>query len=393
MNTNTTAIDDSLPRTSLNPAALASLVALAGDRAAAAEASRRLDPGVARAVVDCGFARHFVLSRWGGTEGNFTDYVRAVGEVSRADAATGWCAAVFASVARMAGYLPPEGQRFLWADGPDTLIAGALMPRGTAQRLNGGWRLSGKWPFISGIHYAAYTMVCCTVEDDAGNSEVRYLAVPASSYQIEPTWFNVGMSATGSDTLVLDDVFVPQERSFRREELLAGRPRTLAAACHRVPLTSVTGLSFAAPALGAARGALGEWSALAAAKRAAGGPGGGANLLYGTDGASSELTLARTAGELDSAQLLLERVAAVADRGDLSAEERVRAQRDCALAADIAVTAANRLMRAAGTRGQASADSLQRFWRDANSAAGHTVLQFEAAARAYAGQQWGPRPA
>src|SRR5579871_1353925 len=192
MNINTTAIDDSLPRTALNPAALADLVALAGDRAAAAEASRRLDPGVARAVVACGFARHFVPSRWGGTEGNFTDYVRAVGEVARADAATGWCAAVFASVARMAGYLPPEGQRFLWADGPDTLIAGALTPRGTVQRLNGGWRLSGKWPFISGIHYAAFTLVCCTVDD----SEVRYLAVPASSYQIEPTWFNVGMSAT-----------------------------------------------------------------------------------------------------------------------------------------------------------------------------------------------------
>jgi two-component flavin-dependent monooxygenase len=389
MDINTTAIDDSLPRTALSPAALADLVALAGDRAAAAEASRRLDPGVARAVVDCGFARHFVPSRWGGTEGNFTDYVRAVGEVARADAATGWCAAVFASVARMAGYLPPEGQRFLWADGPDTLIAGALTPRGTAQRFNGGWRLSGKWPFISGIHYAAFTIVCCTVDD----GEVRYLAVPASSYQIEATWFNVGMSATGSDTLVLDEVFVPQERSFRRDDLLTGRPRTPAAACHRVPLTSVTGLSFATPALGAARGALAEWSALAAAKRAAGNAGGGTNLLYGTDGVVSELTLARTSGELDSAQLLLERVAAAADRGELSAEERVRAQRDCALVADIAVTAANRLMRAAGTRGQASADSLQRFWRDANSAAGHTVLQFDAAARAYAAQQWGPRPA
>jgi len=356
---------------------------VAAERSAQAEGNRRLDPQTVAAIADAGFMRHFVPARMGGTAGRFLDYVRALSTVAEGDPSAAWCAGVFSSLGRMASFLPAEAQRAVWADKPDTVIVGALMPRGTAERTAGGWRLTGKWPFISGIHFADWALVCSAVENDSGSREVRYLAIPRSEFSIEDTWFNMGMRATGSDTLVLTDVIIPANYSFPREDLLAGRSPDSSAPCHQVPLKAVTGLSFAAPVLGAAKGALHAWSAAAAPKWRAADP---QDLVYGASRASAEFTLARTSGELDAAQLLLERAAATADRGILTALDVSCAQRDHVVAVDLAIEAANAVFRLAGTNAQDASHRLQRFWRDANSGAGHTVLQFEPAARGYAEQ-------
>lgn len=96
-----------------------------------------------------------------------------------------------------------------------------------------------------------------------------------------------------------------------------------------------------------------------------------------------QITVARAAGEIDAAALLLGRVAAIADRGGVSPEETTRSWRDCALAVELLVGAVDRLFRSAGTSAQADTQPLQRFWRDVNAAASHVVLRFETAAAAY----------
>jgi two-component flavin-dependent monooxygenase/oxygenase LndZ5 len=96
-------------------------------------------------------------------------------------------------------------------------------------------------------------------------------------------------------------------------------------------------------------------------------------------------TLARSAGEIDAAGLLLERVAVVADRGaGLEQPLVARNLRDCSLSIDLMVSAMDRLFRAAGTTGQSAQSPFQRFWRDVNCVGGHASLQFEPAAIAYA---------
>ncbi|MFD5592526.1 acyl-CoA dehydrogenase family protein [Streptomyces griseorubiginosus] len=362
------------------PAATAALAELAAAHAAKAELDRRLSPETYEAIRDAGFARHFVPARWGGGEGTFTDYVHDAATVAEGDPSAAWCASIAATISRMAGFLPEEAQRVIWGEGPDVFLVGALLPAGSAEPVDGGWVLSGRWPYMSGVHFSDHAMLCCSVPLPGGGNEVRFLLVPRASYTVEESWFMTGMRATGSDTLVLEPTFVPAEHTVARHDVISGRAPGSAPACHAVPLKAVSGLSFAAPVLGAARGAHAEWTAMVARKRSS--PSG--NRLLGVSDSATDAVLARTAGLIDAAQLLLEHAAAQADRGDVTALAAARAHRDQTLATELLVTVVNELFRNAGTSGQSETSSLARFWRDANTGAAHAVLQFEPAARAYA---------
>ncbi|HYT25417.1 MAG TPA: hydrolase [Actinomycetota bacterium] len=373
-------------------AAAAGIAVAAGRRAEAAERRREVDPAVMAAVVEAGFARHFAPAALGGREGSFAELVDAVGVVAGECPATAWCASLIAGIARMAGaYLPTDGQAEVWASGPDAVLVGSVTPFGSAEPRPGGWLLSGRWPYMSAVAYSDWAIVCGVAQSGTA-TEGWLFAVPRSAYRVEDTWFSVGMAATGSNTLVAADVFVPEHRAFKRAELIEGRLDDFtggAPACYRAPLPAVNGLMFAAPAVGAAQGMARTFAAAFADKL-------GSGQLPGTVGvqgvrASAELALARSAGEADAARLLLDRAAGLADRcanpgGAMSRLDAARNLRDCSLATDLAVTAVDRLFRQAGTRGQATSGPMQRLWRDVTAVSTHVALQFEPAARGYVEQ-------
>lgn len=355
---------------------------VAAVHAETADRSRRLHPEVIRRTVEAGFARHFVPVRFGGLEGTFEEFVAAVATVGRACASAAWCASIFAATPRTAAFLPIAGQEDLWATGPDTLVAGAITPSGVVRPAEGGWSLSGTWGFTSGIDFAEWTLVASMAPRPRGQGHgLYYFAVPRSDYSTIDTWFNVGMRGTGSNTLVLEDVFVPKHRAFSSEEPLSGHNATSSAPCHNVPLKAVSGLAFVVPALGAAQGALSAWIDTIAKKTdMAGKP--------APAGPSARLTLAQSAGDIDVAELLLMRAAGSADSGLVGSSTSARNNRDYALAADRLATAVNRLFRATSAGGQGESGVLPRMWRDVNCAVGHPALQLERNAETYANHTW-----
>lgn len=340
------------------------------------ETRRRVDPDLASAIVDAGFARYFVPASVGGIEGSFGELGRAVVAIGRGCTSTAWCASIIAYLGRMAAYLPREAWAEVWADGPDAVIVGSVTPSGDAEPVPGGWRVSGRWPSISGVDFADWVLVTPKVDND--RSKARVFAVPRSDCEVLDDWNPVGMKGTGSNTVLVDNVFVPEYRGFARGDLLGGQATDSAARPHSVPLPSVLGLSFAMPLLGAARGALEGWrtSVIARLRKATPGAPGLSRTTY-------NVTLARCAGEIDAAGLLLERAAALADSGDLAALPTARNLRDCALAVEILTTAVDRLFRTSGTSGTSATNPIQRFWRDVNAAASHVAVQFEPAATTY----------
>jgi two-component flavin-dependent monooxygenase len=356
-------------------ALVADTASTAARHAEKTDTNRVLDPEVVQALVTAGFARHFVPTRWGGADGSVVALLEATALVGQSCTSAAWCGALAAGAARMGAFLPEQGQAELWAEGPDAVVAGALIPVGGAEKVAGGWRLSGEWDFTSGVDFADWALVAGLVRDEGG-SRPRFFAVPRGDYQIRDTWFSVGMRGTGSNTLVLDDVFVPEHRAFDRENMLLGRAVGSRAPCHVVPLRAISGILFAAPALGAARGALREWSARMAEKL---GPTG----IPLREDRSTQLTVARSAGEVDAAELLLRRVAEICDRGAPDPADAVRNPHDCALAVDCLVGAVERLFRTAGSRGQLTAEPLQRFWRDVHCLSSHVALQLEPTGAAY----------
>ncbi|WAZ24654.1 hydrolase [Streptomyces cinnabarinus] len=345
---------------------------LAARHAAAADLARRLPGEVVEALVAAGFARHFVPVRWGGRAGGFTELLDSVATVGEGCTSAAWIATVTSGAARMGACLPEEGQRELWSGGADTLVVGALNPTGRAVPVAEGWRLTGQWPLVSGVDFADWTLVCALVPGPE-REEARFFAVPRHDYRVADTWFNVGMRATGSNTLIADGAFVPEHRSVAREDIWRGRAVGSAARCHTAPLRSISGTLFAAPALGAARAAVRAWSA----------------RMAGRPSPAAQGVLARAEGDIEGAALLLHRVARTADDGCGDAHERTRAPRDCALAADHLVDAVQRLFRSAGSGAQAEADPLQRIWRDVHCVASHAALRFETAGGAHGGQLLG----
>ncbi|MDT0264362.1 acyl-CoA dehydrogenase family protein [Jatrophihabitans lederbergiae] len=358
------------------PLALTLAAAEAARYAELAEVERRLSPQVVKAIVDAGIVRHFVPTRWGGAAGTFLDFSQAIATLGEACGSAAWCASVFASAARMGAFLPLEGQHELWDRGPDSVIVGALVPGGSIQPVADGWRVSGRWPFTSGIDHADWALVCGSSSGGEDTLGPRFFAVPRSDFQIEDTWFNVGLRGTGSSTLILDSAFVPARRSFLRSDMQAGKSPDSTARCHTVLIRVFAGLTFAAPALGSARGALAAWTEGMSTRRDATG-----KLMR--DRTTIQLTLARSAGEIDAAALLLDRVASVADHGPVDAEVMARCGRDYTLATELLVGAVERLFLSEGARGQAETGQVQRAWRDVHCAAGHVGLQFETAGAAY----------
>ena len=356
----------------------------AGQHAAETERARRLHPEVVDALGAAGFARHFVPTSCGGNAATFVELTRAVSTVGEGCTATAWCASLLAHLARMAAHLPAEGYQEIWADGPDALIVGSLTPLGRAEPVAGGWRLSGQWAFISGADFSDWALVGALVPG-GDQPDARIFAIPRTAYRIDQTWFNVGMAGTGSNTVIADDVFVPAARQMRRDDLFAGRAVDSTAACHAVPMQATT-LMSATPALGGAKGALNSWSAFITQKmrNATSRPVVALAGMPTFNRTPHDVTLARCAGEIDAAQLLLERASITADKSPpITPLETMQNWRDCALATDMMVTVVNRLFRAIGTTGQSTVNPVQRFWRDVNSLAGHMGLQFESAASAY----------
>ncbi|GLZ36630.1 acyl-CoA dehydrogenase family protein [Actinokineospora sp. NBRC 105648] len=334
------------------------------------ESARTLPDDVVAALRGAGFARHLVPARWGGAGGTYIALLRAVAEVGESCASTAWNAAVHAIVGRMAAHLPAAGCAEIWDDGPNELLAGSIAPTGQVSRSTSGYRLTGTWPFASGVDHSAWTLLGALTPE----REYRFFMVPRAHYRVLKTWDNVGLAGTGSNAVELEDVYVPEHLTAAHSDLMAGKVdvgRPL------VPFKAVNGLTFVAPVLGAARSALRISAERLAVKTEVNGKQARANPAVQT-------ALARAGTEIDSAQLLLERAASTADRGALTDLELSRTPRDFAFAAELLGSAVDRLFRAGGARSQHAHHPVQRAWRDVNCAAGHAVLQFGPAAGVFA---------
>ncbi|MEO3756409.1 acyl-CoA dehydrogenase family protein [Streptomyces sp. B6B3] len=356
-------------------AAAREIAASAAARAVDTDGERRPSDDAIKAMRDAGFMRQFVPERFGGRAGTFRELLPAVTAIGERCPATAWLASLFASTPRWMPFFPEAGLNEVWAAGPDAAVAGSVIPFGEAVVDGDGLRVSGRWPYMSGIEFSDWVIVCPRVAGGEGPPRLSLVLFERSACEIEDTWHTVGMRATGSHSVVLNDVFVPAERIVDRATVFAGRGSL-------APLPAANGLTFVVPALGAARGALDLLTDFLARRTRGvsatpGLPGPGGNL------ATYDMVLARSAAEIDSVALLLDRVAEVVDGGEITPALIARNARDSAYALELLTTATNRIFRTAGTSGQVADGPLGRLWRDVNSMATHQALQFEPVARGY----------
>ncbi|MFG2773202.1 oxidoreductase [Streptomyces sp. NPDC048350] len=401
--------------------AVARAVAVAEDGARAADAERCVSARTLAALDEAGFARHFVPRRFGGREGTFADVFRATAEVARGCASAAWLGMLWSAHARFAALLPEEGRQDLWGASPDVRIAAGLTPpSGAAVPVDGGWLLGGEWPVVSGADHADWLLLCAPespaagpgapnapvpsadavagsggpedgAADDGGKPErprFRVCAVPRSAVTVVDTWRSSGMRGTASHTVLLPATTVPAGRTVPFDVLVAGGPPDGRARCHTAPAHLAGGLLFSAPALGAARRALAEWSErlLPGAVPGTAGPAGSGPVGSGASPVreGQAARLARAWADVEAVALLLSEAVRRADTGEISPFAVARNRRDAAVGAERLAGAMDLLMGAGDADLPDMNGDLGRHLRDVRAVASHGALRVEGAAVAFA---------
>ena len=179
------------------------------------EAIRRTPAGVVEALGAAGFLQMFLPRSLGGPELPPLAAFRAIEDLSKADGSVGWCAMIATVLSQFTGWLDPNVGQAIAGTPADMRAAGSLRPQGYAREVDGGYWVSGRWNFASGISYADWLFCTCRVMDSdtprltqAGLPLTRAAWIPAAVAQVEDTWQVVGLRGTGSNDFVVNDVFV-----------------------------------------------------------------------------------------------------------------------------------------------------------------------------------------
>jgi len=189
-----------------------------------AVALRRLPNATCEDIRASGLARIFQPMRYGGSEAPLEAMIDILIPVGSACSATAWCLAQFLIHNHMIARWPTAAQDAIWGDQPDALVSGILIPLlGKAKRVDGGARLTGRWPFVSGIAVADWCILSGMMENatDAATIE-SYFLVPTSQVSIFDNWYSIGLQGTGSNDVEVTDSFIPAHMIITAKDLSGG---------------------------------------------------------------------------------------------------------------------------------------------------------------------------
>ena len=351
------------------------LVPFLREQASSVEEARRLTPEVEAELHRTGILRYLQPKSHGGMELDFVAAADIPEMLGRGDASIAWNVANIASHHRTLALFSEKAQRDVWKDSPDAIIAGGIAyHQGRAKRVEGGLMLSGTWNFCSAVNGAGWNQLACIVRD--GDKPVDWVQclLESGQYEIVDDWQTLGMRGTGSSTVKVEELFVPE---YRVQSMAAGLPGHTYAGVnanpnpmYRIPTSALGGHGLGACIIGAAQGALDtmiEWVKMRSTNTA------GAKMR---DFQTVQLRTGFAGAKVDAARLMLradciEADAALKSEETISLESKLRYKRNLAAAIRLAVEAVDLMHEMAGANGIYDHSPMQRMFRDVRSASAH----------------------
>lgn len=317
-------------------------------------------------------------------------------ELGRGDGSAAWVWSVMLIHDLFVAHFPEAFQREYW--GKDrTLSASSFLPHGKPTPANGGIRVSGKWSFCSGVDNADWLFLGVFFGPPSGDSpmpDIRYVMVPKGDYKIIDDWDVMGLRGTGSNSVVIDDKFVPDHRIVSHKEMSdATSPgaKLHAEPVYRTPIWSFVPFTISAPACGVAQGALDAFI----------------DEMKVRDDSFAHSPLAKKPGM----HARVAEASAMIDAGDLlykrsyretidkilagevpTLEFRARSRRDQGFCVKLAKAAVGLLIDAGGGRGLYESNHVQRSFRDLQAMSGHIVASWDVVAYSYGQMALGGPP-
>src|SRR5437016_2076910 len=232
------------------------------------EADRELPRPLFEALADAGLFLLALPRALGGAEIDLPTYVQVLEEIGKADASTGWVVNQCAIFATYAARMPRDIARSIWIDTPRSVVANTPVATARGVMVPGGYRVTGRQGFSFGCRHAAWLAARALIFEDGqprlkdGQTEERYLFVPAAEAELLDTWHVRGMRGTGTHDFAVNDVFVPADRTV----LSATAPLLEARPLYQIPRTLLFASGDAAVAVGMARACLDAFFELAGVK-------------------------------------------------------------------------------------------------------------------------------
>jgi alkylation response protein AidB-like acyl-CoA dehydrogenase len=232
------------------------------------EAGRQVPRDIIDTLRRIGIYRMLVPQSHGGLELSVPDVVPVLEALSAAESSVGWVAMIGVVSQIMSTRAPKATYDRVYADGPDVVVVGVGTPAGRAEQIEGGYRITGRWPFASGCQNAQWIvghfMICKDGEPvmSGGRPLTRFVMLPAERWSIDETWRASGLTGSGSHHVILKDVEVTEASTFDPLHGPSSIPGPFESA-----VTPLIAIFHAAVAVGIASGAVADLAAMAGAGR------------------------------------------------------------------------------------------------------------------------------
>ena len=342
------------------------------ERARAAEENRAVPRETFDEFSERGFFRVHQPEKYGGRGWDIGMMVRLGAELGQGCGSSCWIFSNLAVQNWILGMNNPEAQEDVWGRDPAALIASSFPAKGgRVERADGGLIANGLWSFASGVDFADWNnmQVFVPPENGEGPPEHRFALVPKSDYEVVDDWFSPGLAGTGSRTISLDNVFIPEHRTIPSTRLMGGPSpgsEINPGALYRVPPLTLGTKVFASPALGIAKGGLAMIEDDL----------GGRNTVGNAPMAelpTAQVRISEAGAEIEAAEALLLKdcadAMAIAEAGGVpEIGDRARWRRNNAFAVQLCVRALERLHPLVGARGLTPENHFLRMFRDVHAA-------------------------
>ena len=357
------------------------------ERAQKCEDARNLLPENEKLLHETGLFRYHQPRRFGGMELPFVAIVDIVAELSRACPSTAWNVGNLGCHHWILAYYEPETQHEVWDANPDALIASSIaLAAGRGKKVDGGYQVSGRWPFSSGVDNCDWNMLAVTVYDADKPVDWRLCLVPKTDYKVIDTWYAMGMVGTGSKDIEVKEIFVPERRALELTKTRGGLEhpggKINSGPLFRIPIVASAGHPLSPTALGAAEGALEHVTNSFKTRM---GTYTGARIA---DFQAVQIKIARARALVDSARYLMRESAKVfdahAERSSVPPlEEKLRLRIQNTMAVAQSREAVETLWSCYGANAIYTRDPLQRYLRDTQAINQHFSFNFDIAGSAF----------
>ena len=332
------------------------------------DGDRRLPDAVFGALADAGLFRLWLPEALGGPELSPLEFMSVVEAASALDGSVGWLVGNGGGMSRIGGYLGEAVARDWFAD-PYCFVASSTGAVGTAIPVEGGYRVSGRWPFGSGAHHATRFMVLTSIAPENPDVPLICCYPGRGDVTILDNWHVSGLRGTGSCDFEARDIFVPADHAHP----FLGLQPTQAGLLYRMPPSSVFAWSICGVPLGIASGAIASFAELACRKSRP-----GTRMLL-RDRETVQATVGRSRAMLRAARAFLidamnDLMAATETGGERLVEARAAIRIASAHAAETAISVTDMLAASAGAAAIFETCVLERAVRDVHAAAKHIAM-------------------